>query len=62
MADLLRDNPRGAQAINISIAVGVTDTLAVLVRLLARWKSKASIAADGMESRVMIKAKEEAIC
>ena len=48
MGHMLENNPRGETAINISIAVGVIDTLAVLARLLARRRSKASFAADGM--------------
>lgn len=39
-------NPRGDQVINLSIAVGVIDSVAVGLRLLARWKSKATFAKD----------------
>ena len=39
-------NPRGAQAINVSIAVGVIATLAVALRMFARSRSKASMALD----------------
>lgn len=46
MLSLPGHNPRGVRAVNVSIAVGVIDTIAVALRLLARWKTKASIAAD----------------
>ena len=39
-------NPRGAQAINVSIAVGVLAPVAVLLRIVARSKSKAPLAID----------------
>ena len=41
-----RDNPRGAQAINVSIAVGVLAPAAVLLRIVARSRSKAALAID----------------
>ena len=41
-----QDNPRGAQAINVSIAVGVIAPVAVLLRLVARSRSKAPLAID----------------
>lgn len=39
-------NPRGDQVINLSIAVGTIDTVAVGLRLLAEWTSKAPFATD----------------
>ena len=39
-------NPVGNQVIHISIALGALITLAVPLRLLARWKSKADFAMD----------------
>ncbi|KAL8692228.1 MAG: hypothetical protein Q9218_002704 [Villophora microphyllina] len=39
-------SPTGTQLINLSIAVGVIDTVAVGLRLLARWKIKAPFAID----------------
>lgn len=36
----------GVQLINLSIALGVIDTIAVGLRLLARWRSKKSFAID----------------
>lgn len=41
-----KNNPRGAQAINISIAMGVMATVAVALRLFARSRSKAALAID----------------
>ena len=40
------ENPLGNQVIRISIALGVLITLAVPLRFLARWKSKAKLATD----------------
>ena len=40
------DNPRGARAVNISIAMGLLATAAVSLRVLARSKSKAPLAVD----------------
>ena len=40
------ENPVGNQVIRISIVLGVLITLAVALRLLARWKSKANFAVD----------------
>ena len=40
------ENPVGNQVIRISIVLGVLITLAVALRLLARWKSKANFAMD----------------
>lgn len=40
------ENPLGDQVIRISIALGVLITLAVPLRFLARWKSKAKFAMD----------------
>ena len=39
-------NPVGDLVIRVSIAFGVTDTIAVALRLLARTRSKASLGAD----------------
>ena len=39
-------NPRGDSVIRAGIVCGVFQTLAVCLRLLARWKIKASLAAD----------------
>ena len=39
-------NPKGAQVISLSIAVGIIDTFAVGLRFLARWKSQATFAID----------------
>ena len=39
-------NPVGNLVVRVSIAFGVTDTIAVALRLLARTRSKASLAAD----------------
>ncbi|KAL9134101.1 MAG: hypothetical protein Q9175_004718 [Cornicularia normoerica] len=43
---MLDGNPRGDLVIKVTIACGVLETLAVFLRLLARWKSKAAFAAD----------------
>ena len=40
------DNRRGDQLINTSIALGVVATIAVILRFLARWKSKANFGSD----------------
>ncbi len=42
----LAENPRGARVYHVGIALGVLTTVAVLLRLLARWKTKAKFAAD----------------
>ena len=42
----MAENPIGNQVIRISVALGVIITLAVPLRLLARWKSKANFAMD----------------
>ena len=39
-------NPVGDLVVRVSIAFGVTDTIAVALRLLARTRSKASLGAD----------------
>lgn len=39
-------NPVGDQVIRTSVALGVIDTFAVALRLLARWRSNAAFAAD----------------
>ena len=41
-----QNNPRGAQAIYVSIAVGVIVPIAVLLRIVARSRSKAPLAID----------------
>lgn len=41
-----QDNPRGAQAINVSIAVGAIAPVAVLLRIVARSRSKSPLAID----------------
>lgn len=45
---LRADNPKGAQIFHTGIALAMVDTLAVLLRLLARWRSKASFAIDDL--------------
>lgn len=39
-------NPVGDHVVRTSIAFGVIDTVAVALRLLARWRSNAAFAAD----------------
>ena len=39
-------NPVGDQVVRISVALGVIVTIAVALRLLARWRSNAAFAAD----------------
>ena len=39
-------NPVGDHVVRTSIAIGVVDTVAVALRLLARWRSNAAFAAD----------------
>lgn len=46
IAKMLDGNPRGDLVIKVTIACGVLETLAVFLRLLARWRSKAAFAAD----------------
>ena len=46
MTSNMPENPVGNQVIRVSIALGVLVTLAVPLRLLARWKSKAKFALD----------------
>ncbi|KAL9064748.1 MAG: hypothetical protein Q9161_008677 [Pseudevernia consocians] len=43
---MLEGNPRGDDVIKLTIACGILETLAVALRLLARWRSKAAFAAD----------------
>ena len=43
---MLEGNPRGDLVIRVTIACGILETLAVFLRLLARWRSKAAFAAD----------------
>lgn len=40
------DNPRGDLVIRVTVACGVLETIAVGLRLLARWKTKAGIGHD----------------
>lgn len=42
----MASNARGTQVIWISTALNIVATIAVLLRLLARWRSKAPYAAD----------------
>ena len=46
IAKMLDGNPRGELVIKVTIACGILETLAVFLRLLARWRSKAAFAAD----------------
>ena len=46
MTSNMPENPVGNEVIRISIVLGVIITLAVALRLLARWKSKANFAMD----------------
>ena len=39
-------NPGRDQVIRVTVACGILATVAVLLRFLARWRSKASFAAD----------------
>ena len=39
-------NPERSQIVRVTVACGVLATLAVFLRFLARWRSKASFAAD----------------
>ena len=41
-------NPRGKEIERISLALTILATVAVLLRVLARWKSKASFAGDDL--------------
>ena len=43
---MLDGNPRGNLVIRVTIACGILETVAVFLRLLARWRSKAAFAAD----------------
>ena len=40
------DNPVGLHVVRTSIAFGVIDAIAVSLRIVARWRSKAAFAAD----------------
>lgn len=42
----MMSNPRGQLVIDLCIAIGAVDSLAVGLRLLARWKSNATFAKD----------------
>ena len=46
MISNMPENPVGNQVIRVSIVLGALITLAVALRLLARWKSKANFAID----------------
>ena len=39
-------NPRGAQAINVSIATGIIAAVAVILRIITRSRSKSVLAMD----------------
>lgn len=43
---MLDGNPRGELVIKVTIVCGILETLAVILRLVARWRSKAAFAAD----------------
>ena len=47
---IMPSNPAGHQVVVISIAFGVIDTIAVALRLLARWRSNMSFGADDAPS------------
>ena len=40
------NNPVGLNVVRTSIAFGVIDAIAVSLRMIARWRSKAAFAAD----------------
>ena len=40
------DNPVGRRVVQISVALGIVDVIAVGLRMLARWRSKAAFGAD----------------
>ena len=42
----MHNNPLGARVWHIGITLGVLTTVAVLLRVVARWRSKAPFAAD----------------
>lgn len=42
----MANNPAGHQVIVTSIALGVVNAIAVVLRTLARWRSNAALAAD----------------
>ncbi|KAL8776368.1 MAG: hypothetical protein Q9194_003196 [Teloschistes cf. exilis] len=42
----LEDNQQSAYVVRVGIAFGIIDTVAVLLRLIARWRSNAAFAAD----------------
>ena len=44
----LAENPKGERAYHIGIALAVLSTVAVILRLLARWKTKAKFAMDDL--------------
>lgn len=42
----VEENQKAASVVRLGIAFGIIDTVAVLLRLLARWRSNAAFAAD----------------
>lgn len=42
----MANNPRGELVLRITTACGVLETIAVALRLLSRWKTKAGFGAD----------------
>lgn len=42
----LEDNQKSTYVVRVGIAFGIIDTVAVLLRLIARWRSNAAFAAD----------------
>ena len=40
------DNPVGNQVVLVSVALGVLDAIAAVLRMLARWKSNSAFGAD----------------
>ena len=46
MANSGADSAPGLRIKHVSLAIGILDTCAVMLRLLARWRSKAAYAAD----------------
>lgn len=43
---IMTENPVGQRVVSIGVASGVVITIAVALRLLARWRSKANFAID----------------
>lgn len=44
----LAGNPKGAGVYHVGLALGILTTVAVILRLVARWKSKARFAVDDL--------------